>query len=91
MAKSVVAMNSPIDVDLVEGQEYHWCRCGRSKHQPFCDGSHKGTGITPLVFKARDTDTVSLCRCKQTHNAPYCDGHHSHIPDDMVGKEYPPD
>ncbi len=26
-------------------KSYWWCACGRSKSQPFCDGSHKGTRI----------------------------------------------
>lgn len=26
--------------DLEPG-DYCWCACGRSKNQPFCDGTHK--------------------------------------------------
>ena len=25
-----------------------WCACGRSAEHPYCDGSHRGTGITPV-------------------------------------------
>ncbi|NDC36921.1 MAG: CDGSH iron-sulfur domain-containing protein, partial [Proteobacteria bacterium] len=27
----------------MEPGTYYWCSCGRSKSQPFCDGSHAGT------------------------------------------------
>ncbi|MFA5665276.1 glutamate synthase-related protein [Castellaniella sp.] len=86
--KPVVAMNKPIAVQLQAGKEYHWCRCGRSRNQPFCDGSHRGTGFTPLAFVAEQDGEAWLCRCKQTHKAPYCDGHHRQVPDDMVGKPF---
>lgn len=86
--KPVVAMNKPIAVDLEKGKTYHWCRCGRSKNQPFCDGSHRGTGFTPLEFIAEKTGKTWLCRCKQTHDQPYCDGTHAKVPDAMVGKEF---
>ncbi len=43
----LVAQKGPYAVDLQAG-DYWWCACGRSKRQPFCDGSHQGTGITPV-------------------------------------------
>uniref|UniRef100_A0A452DN41 CDGSH iron sulfur domain 3 n=1 Tax=Capra hircus TaxID=9925 RepID=A0A452DN41_CAPHI len=77
-AKSVVALKTPIKVKLVAGKTYRWCVCGRSKKQPFCDGSHffKRTGLSPLKFKAQETRTVALCTCKATQKPPYCDGTH---------------
>lgn len=86
--KPVVAFNKPIGVQLKAGQEYYWCRCGRSKNQPFCDGSHRGTGFTPLAFVAREDGEAWLCRCKQTKNAPYCDGHHKQVPESAIGHEF---
>ena len=32
---------APLAVDVEAGKSYWWCACGRSKAQPFCDGSHK--------------------------------------------------
>ena len=53
MSKAVVAAKSPIAVSLEAGKDYHWCACGRSKSQPFCDGSHAGSDFTPLGFTAK--------------------------------------
>ncbi|MEC7761919.1 MAG: glutamate synthase-related protein [Pseudomonadota bacterium] len=79
----IIAAKSPAEVELEKGKEYYWCRCGRSKNQPFCDGSHKGTGITPLSFTAEETGTAYLCRCKATGDQPYCDGTHSKLDEDL--------
>ena len=35
----------PLPINVVAGESYWWCACGRSKSQPFCDGSHKGHRI----------------------------------------------
>jgi len=69
----------PIPVNVEAGKSYWWCACGRSKKQPFCDGSHKGTGFTPLEFKAATTEEVWFCACKRTGNQPKCDGSHKKI------------
>lgn len=86
--KPVVAFNKPIAVDLKNGKESYFCRCGRSRSQPFCDGSHRGTGFTPMAFTVQEDGEAWLCRCKQTRDAPYCDGSHAKVPDDMIGKEF---
>ncbi len=86
--KSVVADNKPVKVELEANKQYHWCKCGRSENQPFCDGSHIGTGITPVAFTAEKSGEAWLCCCKQTHNTPYCDGRHKQVPVEQVGKEF---
>jgi glutamate synthase domain-containing protein 2/CDGSH-type Zn-finger protein len=89
--RPIIANNQPINVQLKEGQEYYFCRCGRSDNQPFCDGSHQGTGIEPLPFQVEEDTDAWLCRCKQTRNAPYCDGTHQQFSDEQVGKAAPAD
>jgi len=75
MPDPVIAQASPYAVELAPG-DYWWCACGRSKRQPFCDGSHKGTGLEPLKYDATETNTVWFCCCKQSAHEPLCDGSH---------------
>ena len=79
MEKAVVAQKAPYQVDVEAGKSYFWCACGRSRNQPFCDGSHKGTGLSPKPFKVEESKAVWLCGCKQTHTAPMCDGAHKSL------------
>jgi CDGSH-type Zn-finger protein len=74
-----IAQKAPYAVELKEGETYYWCACGRSASQPFCDGSHKATSITPLAFTAEKTGTAYLCGCKHTKTPPYCDGTHKSL------------
>ncbi len=76
MAEPVIAATEPCLVALVKDKRYAWCRCGRSARQPYCDRSHAGSGLTPLVFRARRTGKSLLCTCKRTAKPPYCDGSH---------------
>ena len=71
-----IANKAPYAVDLETGKKYHWCACGESKNQPFCDGSHKSTQFSPLSFEAKETGKAYLCGCKHSKNPPYCDGTH---------------
>ncbi|MBD3789154.1 MAG: CDGSH iron-sulfur domain-containing protein [Campylobacterales bacterium] len=76
MEEPVIYDVQPIKTSLEEGKEYAFCTCGRSKTQPFCDGSHNGTSFKPLRFTAKATTQKWLCACKHTKNPPYCDGTH---------------
>lgn len=75
----VIAQKSPYEVEVEAGRKYFWCACGRSAKQPFCDGSHKGTGLTPVAFTAEKSETLYLCGCKHTQKPPYCDGTHASL------------
>ena len=74
-----IAQKSPF-VRKAEPDTYWWCACGRSKSQPFCDGSHKGTGFSPKKVDIAETMTVAWCGCKHSKNAPFCDGSHAGLP-----------
>ena len=79
MTEPVIAQKGPFAVELEEGKKYAWCACGRSVNQPFCDGSHKVTAFTPVIFTAEVTKTAYLCGCKHTGNRPFCDGTHGKL------------
>ena len=77
----LVADTRPSYQELVAGKRYLWCRCGRSRTQPFCDGSHVGTGFQPVAYVAKcDKEEALFCMCKRTGTPPFCDGSHSNIP-----------
>ena len=75
--QAVVAQKAPYMVEVEEGKTYFWCSCGQSDKQPFCDGSHKGTGFAPLKYLADQSKKVFFCTCKQTNDQPLCDGSHN--------------
>jgi CDGSH-type Zn-finger protein len=70
----------PYVVEVEKGRTYQWCACGRSRNQPYCDGSHQGTAFLPLPFTARYSEKIWLCGCKRSHHAPLCDGSHNKLP-----------
>jgi len=73
-----IAQKSPYVLDMEPGKKA-WCSCGLSTSQPFCDGSHKGTGFSPVIVAIEDAKKVAWCGCKQSSNPPYCDGSHSKL------------
>jgi CDGSH-type Zn-finger protein/mannose-6-phosphate isomerase-like protein (cupin superfamily) len=76
----IIAYRKGFYRELKAGKRYLWCSCGRSKTQPFCDGSHVGTGFLPVAFKAERDEDVIFCGCKHTGTPPFCDGAHSNLP-----------
>lgn len=78
MPDPTIAQKSPIVKKMPAGT-YWWCACGLSKDQPFCDGSHKGSGFAPKKVVLTDEQTVAWCACKHTANGAFCDGTHKKL------------
>lgn len=78
MEDPIIAQKAPYHLELDAGT-YWYCACGRSKNQPFCDGSHQGTGIEPVEFTLNEKQSVYLCGCKWTAEPPFCDGTHDNL------------
>ncbi len=77
MTDPVRASDTPFAVAVEAGKDYWWCACGKSRRQPFCDGSHQADGVfVPAKYTAQQTTTVYFCGCKQSGNKPLCDGSH---------------
>ncbi|WP_420584660.1 CDGSH iron-sulfur domain-containing protein [Ruegeria sp.] len=74
-----IAQKEPYPVEVTEGKTYFWCSCGKSSRQPFCDGSHKGSGFEPIKYTADSSKKVFFCGCKHSAKAPLCDGSHSKL------------
>jgi CDGSH iron-sulfur domain-containing protein 3 len=79
MNEPKIAQKAPFIVPVEAGQTYHWCACGQSRNQPFCDGSHKGTAFAPIPFKAATTGKVAFCGCKHSKAGATCDGSHKQL------------
>jgi CDGSH-type Zn-finger protein/mannose-6-phosphate isomerase-like protein (cupin superfamily) len=79
MTKPQIPSRKGFYFELKAGECYRWCSCGRSKRQPFCDGSHAGTSFAPVRFEAQSDEEVILCGCKHTATPPFCDGSHSNL------------
>lgn len=78
MSEPKVAQKGPYVLDTEAGEHY-WCACGHSTKQPFCDGSHKDTGIAPLAVQVDEAGKKPWCGCKQTKTPPWCDGAHTKL------------
>ena len=76
MTDATIAQKAPYPTDVEAGKTYAWCACGRSATQPFCDGSHVGTGLSPVRYTASSDGTVYFCGCKQSGTV-LCDGSHT--------------
>lgn len=78
MADAVIAQKGPYEAELQPGT-YYWCACGHSAKQPFCDGSHKGTGLAPVAYELTEPKKVWFCGCKHSARPPLCDGSHNRL------------
>jgi CDGSH-type Zn-finger protein len=76
MSTPHVAQKAPF-VQPTQPGTYWWCSCGLSKDQPFCDGSHKGSGLGPGKVEISAAKTVAWCGCKHSKNGAFCDGSHA--------------
>ena len=63
---------SPMPADETPGF-YAWCRCARSRHVPYCDGTHGASGVLPLIVHLDHAQTVRWCGCGRTATPPWCD------------------
>ena len=70
-----VAKTGPYVMEMEPGT-YAWCACGLSNTQPFCDGSHKGTGFSPEMVTIEEKRKVGWCGCKKSKKGAICDGFH---------------
>jgi len=80
MSEPRMPQKGPYAVELAPG-DYWWCACGRSRRQPFCDGSHKETSgeFGPMKFTMTEAQKVWLCGCKRSNGKPFCDGSHNKL------------
>jgi sterol desaturase/sphingolipid hydroxylase (fatty acid hydroxylase superfamily)/CDGSH-type Zn-finger protein len=85
--KPLTARNEPSVVNLEAEKVYLWCRCGRSRSQPFCDGSHHGSKNKPMLCRAAKQGCVKLCNCKKTGTPPFCDNSHVRLMKVRAGRD----
>lgn len=78
MSEPIVPQKKPYVLEVEPGK-YAWCACGKSQKQPYCDGSHRGSGMFPMVEEIKEKKRLAWCGCKHSEKKPYCDGSHSKL------------
>lgn len=86
MDKPRIASRTPFPLPVEKDHTYYWCSCGMSNNQPFCVGSHKGSGMAPVAYTATRNKIVFFCGCKQSADGLLCDGTHSRLPSESPNK-----
>lgn len=79
MSEPVVFQKAPMRIEEEPGVKA-WCACGLTKNQPYCDGSHRGTGFAPVRVEIAEKKTVAWCACRHSEAKPFCDGAHKKLP-----------
>lgn len=75
MTEPVIFDRKPCVMEVEPGR-YAWCACGKSAKQPYCDGSHSGSGMKPVIEQITEKKKVAWCNCKYSAKKPFCDGTH---------------
>ncbi len=78
MSTPRIADTKPQVLELEPG-DYACCTCGQSQNQPWCDGSHQGTGFAPTRLTVEEPKRYALCCCKHSAKMPLCDGTHKTV------------
>jgi CDGSH-type Zn-finger protein len=78
MAEPKIADTKPCVLELKAGT-YWWCTCAQSQKQPWCDGSHSGTGFSPSELIITEDKRYALCACKRSEKGAICDGTHASL------------
>ena len=73
------SLRTPVACAVKAGESYWWCACGRSRTQPFCDGSHAGTTSRPVKYVAARDEWIWFCGCKRSASPPFCDDNHQRL------------
>ena len=76
MSEPIISQKGPY-IEVVKPNKYAWCACGRSVKQPYCDGTHQGSGKSPLAYTAETKEQLYVCGCGKTGTIPFCDGSHN--------------
>lgn len=79
MPNPEIPQKASYKIELEPGITYWWCACGKSKTQPFCDGSHKGSEFSPQSFEVTEQKVYSVCGCKHSALGWKCDGAHKEL------------
>jgi len=64
---------------LLKKKEKSFCTCGLSSKDPYCDGSHKGTGFSPEIVEITENKKVSCSGCKHSSKGAICDGSYKNL------------